>query len=121
MHNMQSTNPFNLDEMSRFDKNPAVSAIKAALPHLEPRHRRVIGVIIKMLEIQALLSSYRDDLHGFNENWSNQPGVSGSERLRNMLGSIRPFMNENTHSVCDTLLGIMDMKEALESGNFNFF
>ena len=118
MQNMQNTNPFDLDEMSRFDKNPAVSAIKAALPHLEPRHRRVIGMVIKLVEIQALLSSYRTDLHGMNETWSNQ---NGSDRLRNMLGSIRPFMNENNGGICDTLLSVLDMKEALESGNFNFF
>ena len=101
-------NPYDLNEMSR---SPAISAIKAALPHLEPHHRKTLGILVKLIELQNLLESYRHDL-SVNTSWSecaNQP-----EQLRNIITAMRPFMQNQNNQMFDTLAGILEMKEALE-------
>jgi hypothetical protein len=101
MVNMQNINSFNQEEMNQ---NPTINMIKAILPYCEPRQRQMLGVVVKIHEIQELMA-YGYDMGGVNYAHDNR-----ADRFTHMINAMKPFMSEDKQSALDMLTGLMAMR-----------
>ncbi len=85
---------------------PAIKSIKAAIPYLEPRYQKNVGLMIKLIEIQRLIEVYSNRAVALNDgvNWK-----------RGMLTAIRPHVVGEKQALIDKLIKVMDMKELIEA------
>jgi|GEM_PF-1835644 len=86
---------------------PAIKTIKSALPYLDYKYQRNIGVAVKLIEIQRILDKYSSAVMNMeitkNENWR-----------RDMILAIRPHMEEEKRQMIDMLINFMDIKAILD-------
>ena len=86
---------------------PAIKTIKSALPYLDYKYQKNIGVAVKLIEIQRILDKYSSVVVNMeitkNKNWR-----------KNMILAIRPHMEEEKRQMIDMLINFMDMKDILD-------
>jgi hypothetical protein len=92
--------------------SPALESMKAALPYLELKHRRKLGVMIKLIEIQKLLEAYGDAVVNIQER-------TGSDWRMAMIKLTRPHLNEEGRLMLDTVLKAMDLSELINTAGEN--
>lgn len=102
------TEMFNEETYFETDINtPAIKTIKSALPYLDYKYQKNIGVAIKLIEIQRILDKYSTVAVNMNitknKNWR-----------KNMILAIRPHMEEEKKQMIDTIIKFMDIKEIVE-------
>ncbi len=94
------------DIRAEFDaalESPGIRAIKAAIPHLEPRYRRNMGMFVIFMEMQKLMEDYGGKF----------AGERGSAWRRDMLESILPFLDEERRRMARVLLHCMEIAELM--------
>lgn len=99
------------DAFEQFERtldSPALKSMKAALPYIEFKYRRQLGVFIKLVEIQKLLDVCGDTAVMIGD-------YTGTDWRRGMLLSMRPHMAEDKKGLIDMLLKLMDMKTILHT------
>lgn len=86
---------------------PAIKTIKSALPYLDYKYQRNIGVAVKLIEIQRILDKYSSAAINMeitkDKNWR-----------KNMILAIRPHMEKEKRQMIDMLINFMDMKEIID-------
>lgn len=86
---------------------PAIKTIKSALPYLDYKYQRNIGVALKLIEIQRILDKYSSAVENMditkNENWR-----------KDMILAIRPHMEEEKRRMIDMLINLMEIKAILD-------
>ena len=93
-------NPVEFDAAVQTD---ALKTIKAAIPHLEPRYRQNMSVLVKLIEIRKLLRFYGEGAI------AAQAATDGDWRI-NMLTSIRPYMPDHKQYTLDMLVKFIDLQ-----------
>ncbi len=85
---------------------PELKSIKAAIPYLDIRYQKTIGVLIKFIEIQKLMENYGYRMLNINtennKNWR-----------KDMLLAIRVHMTEDKKNMIDMLIKFLDMKDIM--------
>lgn len=87
---------------------PALRTIKAAIPHLDYRYQKNLGVMVKLIEIQRLLEMY-------NERIVASECQGGNNWRRDMLQAIHPHVPEEKQNMLELLIKMIDIKEILEN------
>lgn len=85
---------------------PALDSIKAAIPYLDGRYRRYMGIFVKLIEIQRMMELYSQAAAAM----CSDKNETGNWR-RNMLEAIKPHMDENKADLIDFLMKLIEMKE----------
>ena len=88
---------------------PALRSMKAALPYLEWEHRRILGICIKLIELQRLMGAYHSVVVSLQAQSPN-PG----DWQRGMLMAIQPHLPESRQKMIDMALKCMDMKMIMD-------
>jgi len=96
-------------------QTPAIKTIKAAIPYLEYKYQKNMGIMVKIIELDNLIKKYKD---------ISSSGKNNDESWRkNMLISIRKYTSKDKQPIIDMIIKIMDindiMKVLKESGNNN--
>jgi hypothetical protein len=89
-------------DISAFDKelqSPAISSIKAAIPYLDSRYQRNMGIIVKLMELDRLLHHY-----------TVLATESGEDKSKQMLAAIKNELPENNKPIADLLMKIIEIK-----------
>jgi len=96
-------------------QTPAIKTIKAAIPYLEYKYQKNMGIMVKIIELDNLIKKYKD---------VSSSGKNNDESWRkNMLISIRKYTSKDKQPIIDMIIKIMDindiMKVLRESENNN--
>ncbi|MDR1537338.1 MAG: hypothetical protein LBU32_04965 [Clostridiales bacterium] len=86
--------------------SPNIKALKAAVPYVEAKHQKTLALWIKVLEIQRLLELTAGEARLVPSECRNQ-----ADWRREMLLSMRPYLNEEKRFVIDLLLRLTDISE----------
>lgn len=98
------------DDFDRRFDTPAINTIKAAIPYIDRRYRRGLGVMVKLIEIDKFLSEYRGV-----EIMSSTGEDSSMEMLRAVVPNL-PEENRSVGEMLIRLLEIRDIARSLEQG-----
>lgn len=86
---------------------PAINTIKSALPYLDYKYQKNIGIAVKFIEIQRILDKY-------SSATINMDLTKSKYWRRDMILAIRPHMDEDKKKMIDTIVKFMDIKEIIE-------
>ncbi|MCL2703272.1 MAG: hypothetical protein FWE91_06665 [Defluviitaleaceae bacterium] len=92
---------------------PELAMIKSAIPHLEPRNRRLISVIIKLIEIQRLLDYLKETAAAINRINAGSGGDENSWRIA-MLELIMPHLSPASRAQFQTIVSLLEMMGTLQ-------
>ena len=84
-----------------FDKelqSPAIRSIKAAIPYLDRRYQKNMGIIVKLMEMDRLLNHY-----------TVLSAESGEDKSRQMLLAVRSELPEQNRYAADLLVKITEL------------
>jgi hypothetical protein len=93
--------------MCAFDmelQSPAISSIKAAIPYLDYKYQKNMGIIVKLMEMDRLINHY-----------TVIAAKSGEDKSREMLAAVKKELPEQSRPVADLLMKIMEIKNIAES------
>lgn len=99
--------------MQPFDNDlqtPAIRTIKAAIPHLEYKYQKNMGILVKVIELDNLLKKYK------NMTVEVQ-GTTNTDWKKGMLLSIKPQMDYKKQQMIEMLIKFIDLKEIMENLN----
>lgn len=108
-----STGGAAVDGVKLYDEDsqvPGLKAIKSAIPYLEPRYRKNLGLMIKLIEIHKLIETY-----GYSAMHTHGgPAVTGGNGWRReMLAALRPHVAPEKQRITDLLIKCMDMRDII--------
>lgn len=87
-------------------QTPEMLAIKAIIPYMEPAAGRMAAVMVKMMEMRAVLE-YFDNGGDVNNR------LPGQGRSMEMLAAIRPYCDERTSETVGFMGKMLEMLEML--------
>lgn len=79
-------------------QSPAIRSIKAAIPYLDRRYQKNMGIIVKLMEMDILLNNY-----------TVLAAENGEDKSRQMLLAIRSELPEPNRYAADLLMKIMEI------------
>ena len=86
---------------------PVLMAVKSAIPFLDSQSQRKMGILVKVIEIQQLLKMYESNApQALNINWQ-----------RNMIAAVKPYTDESTQKMLETLIRLIDFNDFMEVFN----
>lgn len=92
-------------------QTPTIRTIKAAIPYLDFKYQRNMGVLVKLIEMDRLIHKYSNmTVSGQNVDGNWQKG---------MLQAIKPELDKKNQQVVDMfmkMIEIKDIAEGLENG-----
>lgn len=91
-------------------QTPAIRTIKAAIPHLEYKYQKNMGILVKVIELDNLLKKYK------NMTVEVQSNVNADWR-KGMLLSIKPQLDYKKQQMIEMLIKFMDLKDIMENLN----
>lgn len=94
-----------------FEQNnttPAINSIKAAIPYLDIKYQKNLGIIVKLIEIERLLNNFQAMSLG---------GDNDKERKIKMLQAVKPELDLKKQKVLDIFIRVMEIKDILEDMN----
>lgn len=86
-----------------FDKelqSPAIRSIKAAIPYLDYKYQKNMGIIVKLMEMDRLVNHY-----------TVLAAQSGEDKSREMLIAVKNELPEKSRPAADLLMKIMELME----------
>lgn len=92
-------------------QTPTIKTIKAAIPYLDFKYQRNIGIIVKLIEMDRLFKKY-SDLEISSQSIDK-------DAKRKMLNAIRPQLDQRNQQVMDMFFKFIEIKnivEVLENG-----
>lgn len=93
-------------EGTRQEASTAFRTIKAAIPYLDPRYQRNLGLMIKLMEIDSLIHRYSVMTLGGQR-------VSPQNK-RKMLDAVRNELEPRQKHILDIFVRIVEIKELME-------
>ncbi|WP_058486246.1 hypothetical protein [Defluviitalea phaphyphila] len=93
--------------------NQQLKVIKAAIPYLSFSHQRMLGILVKSLELKRVF-----DIYKINENPLSSTSIKSNPNWKlDMLNSIKLHCNKEKQYVVDMLIKIMDIGELMKKIN----
>lgn len=85
-------------------QSPAIRSIKAAIPYLDYKYQRNMGIIVKLMEMDRLINHY-----------TVLATESGKDKSREMLLAVKNELPEQSRPAADLLMKIMEIKDITAS------
>ncbi|MCL2617500.1 MAG: hypothetical protein FWD98_00455 [Defluviitaleaceae bacterium] len=96
---------------------PELVAIKSAIPHMDARYRRPLGLLVKMVEMQRLMAMYNTQ-PGVYAASSNAASPSADTRTRLMLSAIKSnTADPASRTKIDIMLKVMELADLVRGIN----
>ncbi len=86
---------------------PAIKTIKAAIPYVDVKYQRELGVMVKLIEIDKLLGACRNVE-------STSTGIENGDM--GMLKAIVPNLPKESRSMGEMLIRLLEIKKIAEGG-----
>ncbi|MCD7778260.1 MAG: hypothetical protein LUH47_07140 [Clostridiales bacterium] len=96
-------------EMDMKLETPALRTIKAAVPYIDSRYRRSLGVMVKLIEIDRFLNEYKNI-----DSMSLGEGNSGTSFLK----AVVPELPKESRKTGEMLIRLLEIKEITERSDF---
>jgi hypothetical protein len=81
----------------------ALNAINAAVPYLDYKLRKPVGIMVKLIEMNRLINNF--------EVMSMGEGEDDASRKRKMLLAVREELDEKKRGMLDIFMRIMEIRE----------
>ncbi len=100
------------EHISEFDKevtlcafdrelqSPAIRSIKAAIPYLDYKYQRNMGIVVKIMEMDRLINHY-----------TVLAAENGKDKSRQMLMAVKNELPEKNRSAADLLMKLMEIMD----------
>jgi len=93
---------------------PELITIKSALPHIERRYQKPLGLLVKFVELQRLMKHYESDTDVQVQSACDNH-TAFTEHTRNMFSAIHAnTADEISRTKIDTLMKALDIAELLQ-------
>jgi len=93
---------------------PELITIKAALPHIELKYQKPLGMLVKLIELQRLMKHYESGGNVQVQSNCSNSGTSAAH-TRNMLAAIHSnTTDETSRTKIDALMKALDISELLQ-------
>ncbi|MCD7904191.1 MAG: hypothetical protein LUG24_01115 [Clostridiales bacterium] len=92
-------------EMDLRPETPALRTIKAAVPYVESRYRRGLGVMVKLIEIDRFLSEY---------NNIGAMSIEGENDGMGFLKAVVPNLPKENRKTGEMLIRLLEIREIAE-------
>lgn len=89
-----------LCDFDRELQSPAIRSIKAAIPYLDYKYQKNMGIIVKLMEMDRLINHY-----------TVLAAQSGEDKSREMLLAVKNELPEKSRPAADLLMKIMELME----------
>lgn len=93
------------NDFEQKNTTPAINSIKAAIPYLDTKYQKNLGVMIKIIEIERLLNNFQAMSIG---------GENNKERKIKMLQAVKTELDIKKQKVLDIFIRVMEIKDILE-------
>jgi hypothetical protein len=93
----------NGEDVTSPDDVQALNVLNAALPYLDYKFRKPVGIMVKLIEMNRILSSF--------ETLSLGTGKSDAERKRQMLLAVRDELDSKKQQMLDIFMRVMEIRE----------
>lgn len=118
MNNMNNSNAEQTEEknlpsneiVEKMDGNTALRKIKEAIPFLDMPYQKNIGLMVKLMEIEKLVSNFRT----MSVSSGNQNGIK-----KQMLMAIRPELDTRKQKMVDVFVKVMEITDIVEGLRIN--
>ncbi len=93
------------NEVFAFDRelqSPAIRSIKAAIPYLDYKYQKNMGIIVKLMEMDRLINHY-----------TVLAAESGRDKTKEMLTAIKKELPKENQSMADLLMKVMEIKDII--------
>lgn len=94
------TSTSTLCDFDRELQSPAIRSIKAAIPYLDYKYQKNMGIIVKLMEMDRLINHY-----------TVLAAQSGEDKSREMLLAVKNELPEKSRPAADLLMKIMELME----------
>lgn len=81
-------------------QSPAIRSIKAAIPYLDYKYQKNMGIVVKLMELDRLINHY-----------TVIAAQSGSDNGKAMLTAVKNELPEQVKPAADLLMKIMEIRE----------
>lgn len=81
-------------------QSPAIRSIKAAIPYLDYKYQKNMGIVVKLMELDRLINHY-----------TVIAAQSGSDNSKAMLTAVKNELPEQVKPAADLLVKIMEIRE----------
>lgn len=81
-------------------QSPAIRSIKAAIPYLDYKYQKNMGIVVKLMELDRLINHY-----------TVIAAQSGSDNSKDMLTAVKNELPEKVRPAADLLMKIMEIRE----------
>lgn len=81
----------------------ALSTIKAAVPYLNEKYQKSIGIMIKIMEIERLVNNFQAMSLGEND----------IDRQIKMLNAIKPEIDQRKQKIIDVLIRVIEINNIM--------
>ncbi len=108
--NSGSENAAQIQETAEPDNVTALNKIKEALPHLDAPYQRNIGIMVKLMEIDKLIHTFRA--------MSLDSGADSRNVKKKMLMAIKPELDYKKQQVLDVCVKAMEISDIVEGLRF---
>ena len=81
-------------------QSPAIRSIKAAIPYLDYKYQKNMGIVVKLMELDRLINHY-----------TVIAAQSGSDNGKAMLTAVKNELPEQVKPAADLLMKIMELRE----------
>ena len=88
---------------------PELATIKSAIPYLEPRNQKLVGLMVKLIEIQRLLNYLKETAEAVN-----RINAEGDNWQFAMLELIKPHLPKSSQDSLDSIMTFMEFANALQ-------
>jgi hypothetical protein len=92
------------EELEARLRTPELVTIKSAIPLLEPKYRRNMKILVKLIEIQRLMDVCREVASACNIK-----GMGGDGWRSRMLAQLRPYLSQENKIRVDALIKMMEI------------
>lgn len=84
---------------------PAINTIKAAIPYLDTKYQKNIGIMVKLIEIDRLINNFQAmSIGGDND---------GTRKIK-MLQAVKPQLDIKKQKMIDIFVRVMEIKSIME-------
>lgn len=109
LNNAEKTERGKITEFDMQFETPAIKTIKAAIPYVDVKYQRELGVMVKLIEIDKLLGVCKNVEAASAEGKGSDMG---------MLRAIVPNLPKESRAMGEMLIRLLEIKKISEGGFF---
>ncbi len=96
------------EDFEHKNTTPAINSIKAAIPYLDTKYQKNLGIMVKIIEIDRLLNNFQAMSIG---------GDNNKERKIKMLQAVKPQLDLKKQKLMEIFIRVVEIKDIMEDMN----